>query len=222
MDYLFIINEIDKYVYSDKYVIEQINDEYKQLKIRENDPHYFHHKNLIIKYQSYVTKYHFLKNENNENNDDVCCICIDKHDFSENMYFKCTHYVCKSCFDIAKMNFGSSLCPICRCIIERIIFNEKYAIVALGAKTEFNKFENGGYESVCIVYIPEYKNMKNSVIKNIKYHDDNKPREEFEMLLLTLMTDEYTIIFQDFNKMKLWLSDILLKDFVYDNNIIHE
>lgn len=211
-----IINSIDNYVYNDKNVIEQVRKEYTQQE-NQKDPYYFHDKKLIAKYKSYTDIYNNIKE-----NDDVCCICIDNHNLDSNVYFKCKHFVCVQCFEIAKMKFGLSQCPLCRCIIERCIFNNKYAIIALGTETKFNTFENGGYKSISIVYIPEYQNVKGKIIENIKYHDNNKPKEEFEIHLLTLMVEGYIIVFQNFYKVKRWLSDILLKDFIYNETILHE
>lgn len=211
------INEIDSYVFTDNNLLKKLSVEIKINNENENNILKYHDANLIKKYNSYVSTYNYIK----ENND-VCCICIDEHSLEHNVYFSCKHFVCKQCFNMAKMTFSLSTCPLCRSVIERCIYSSKYAIIALGIETKYNTFENGGYKSISIAYIPEYLNMKNKVIENIKYHDGNKAKEEFEMHLFGLMTEEYTLVLQNFKKMKEWLSDMLLKDFIYDDNILHD
>jgi len=213
-----IIDEVDEYTFTDKNLFKKLSDEIKNNDINELA---FHDKNLIEKYKSYVAAYHNIKN-NNDINNNVCCICIDEHTLEDNIYFKCKHFVCRYCFDMAKMSFGLSTCPLCRVVIDRCIYNDKYAIVALGIETKFNTFENGGYKNISVAYIPEYLGVKSVMIDDIKYYDGNKAKEDFEIHLFTLMTDGYIIVFQNYKKIKVWLSDILLKDFIYNDSILHD
>jgi hypothetical protein len=62
----------------------------------------------------------------------------------------------------------------------------------------------------------------NKLFINITYHDDNEQRHLFAEHIEELLLNGYVVIMQDFYKIKRWLDDVMLKNFIYDTRIQHE
>jgi hypothetical protein len=215
-----IINEIDRYIYGDKYIVNEIFREV--INIKENiDPYCYHNPQLINKIKSLIE----IKEEINNNNNSMCCICLENHILDDNIYFKCKHFVCRQCFIQSKMKLELSPCPLCRSLIEQCIYSDKYAIIALGIPVNYNTFANGGYKNISIVYFPNlehHNNLSHQIFENITYHDECAERHRLKNHIEDLIQHKYTVILQNYNKIKVWLSDVLLKEYIYDNRLIHE
>lgn len=209
--------EIDEYMRDDnKQVIKKVND---IIITNNNDPYQYHNKELINKIINLNDNFteNKLKCEK-----DVCCICLDNHKFDNYVFFKCNHYICINCFSQSEMRFGISNCPLCRKTIERCIYNDKYAIIALGTKTNVNMFLNGGYKNISFAYFPKYNGESNLIISDITYKDSDLNKERFVIHIEDLILSGYTIVIQDYNKMKRWFDDMMLKDHIFDIRFVRE
>ena len=47
----------------------------------------------------------------------ICCICLEKLDFTEKRTLKCGHYFHKTCIDTCFLNSMSLKCPYCKQVI---------------------------------------------------------------------------------------------------------
>jgi len=184
-------------------------------------PYQYHNPIIIERVIDMIEEYFRIME--NKNNEEPCCICLESKSFEEKTYFKCKHFICVTCFAHSNLKMSINPCPLCRSPLERYILSDKYAVIALGEQTKHKIFDNGGYNSVSIVYFPDHPEFGiNKLFENITYHDENEHRILFSEHVEELMYNGYIIIMQDFNKMKKWLDCVMLKNLIYDIRIQHE
>lgn len=205
------------YIHSDKTIIESINKIVKNKKI-DSDPYYYCNKDLIKKIEEQIKSFEKIKTADEEE----CCICLDKCQYNERSYFVCKHFVCNVCYGTSEFNSPHSKCPICRTVVQQIIFSDKYAIICTGIATKLYTFENGGYKSMCIAYFPDFNGEGSTMFNNITYYDENKNKYDFVQRVYDLLNNDYIVILQNHNEVKRWMNEIMLKDLVNDKRLIYE
>lgn len=211
------LKRINVHIHNDDKMIDSIK-KLIQNKLENNDPYYYCDKMLVKKVEELIKSYNKIKMMS----EDECCICLDKCEFEQRSYFMCNHFTCKICFNISNLEAENARCPICRTIIKKFVFSDKYAIICTGIPTKLYTFENGGYKSMCIVYFPEYNGEKHTIFNDITYHDENKNRSEFTQRVYKLMDSNYIIILQNHKEIIKWMNEMMLKDLASDKRLIHE
>lgn len=211
-----IIKRINDHIHGDDKILQSL----KKI-INDNkslDPYYYCDIALIKKINDYIKLYENLKNTN----DEECCICLDKCQFIDRSYFMCKHFVCNICYNTSDFTSNDARCPICRTIIKKFIFSDKYAIICTGIPTKLYTFENGGYKTICISYIPEFEDEKSTIFANITYHDDNVIRFDFLHKVYKLLNSGYSVILQKHTEVKRWMNEVMMKALVHDKRLIYE
>lgn len=149
-----------------------------------------------------------MKNENklDKNYNNECCVCFESIDNENRVYIKCRHSICIECI---KMIINNK-CPLCREEIFNIYIGNKYCVIMFGEKTNKYNFENGGYHSIKILYLPEFQNKEFKIFRNITYHNDNNIKKNFEDELINCINNGYNIIYQDKKEFIKWAEYISL------------
>jgi len=212
-----VLKRTNCHIHSDKTIVNSITKMAKNKKT-DTDPYYYCDKELMKKVDGLIKTFEKIKSMS----EDECCICLDTCDFKERSYFMCKHFVCNSCYDIYELGLMNARCPICRTIIQKFIFSDKYAIICTGIPTKLYTFENGGYKSVWIAYFPEYNGEKSTMFSGITYHDENKNKKEFVQRIDSLLNSGYAVILQNHNEVRRWMNEIMLKDLANDKRLIYE
>lgn len=197
---------LDDNIYNKFYELSKINSP-------SHNPYYYCDHGLLTKINSMIEKY-----KKNSDSEPECCICLDKFSMVDKVYFKCGHFICKNCDG----NNNVVHCPLCRTYIERVLISDKYAIVCTGTPTNFHTFENGGFLSMAIIFIPDFENKKCEIFENIKYFDDNIPRLQFYERIYNLFANGYVIVLQNHKVIKNWMCDVMLKDLAHDKRFMYE
>ena len=209
------LERINNYIHTDKTIVDRIDEIAKNIRSETDNPYYYCDKSLINKIHELIKSYHKLNADANAE----CCICLDKCEFKEREYFVCRHFVCKTCYQISN-KYKDTKCPICRTVIHRCTFSEKYALICTGLPAKFNIFDNGGYKSICIAYFPAHEVC--TIFSDITYYDDNEQRIKFVEKVNKLLESGYSIILQDHVEVRKWMNEIMLKEFATNKSFINE
>lgn len=216
-----LLKRINNYIHADKLIVRKIIAlKNKKNEIFKKDPYYFCNKTLIKKINCLITDYNRIKLKTDP--DESCCICLEKCEFDKRKYFICRHFICKLCFSSFDYKAEYTKCPICRAVIRVFNHSDRYAIICTGIPTNHYIFENGGYESICVAYIPEFKNEKNRIFHNITYNDDSKSKYDFVDHVHELFENGYNIVLQKHEIVIKWMNEIMLKELAIDQRFIYE
>lgn len=147
-----------------------------------------------------------LKDIRDDENMYECCVCYDEIKKRDTVYMNCSHNVCIGCMKMIK----DGKCPMCRGKIWDTYDNDKFCIVSLGEPTDKYNFDNGGYKSVKLTFLPPHNGRDIIVIKNLKYNENDPKKEMFNFIIDQCIDSGYSIIIQDKEKFKKWAEYVYL------------
>jgi hypothetical protein len=179
-------------------------------------------KNFVSK--SHIEKMYKLQNLalecNRSRTESVeCCVCLE--DITEVATIECKHIVCKKCMDIMKQKIKSDvrsvLCPICREPITELVVHKQYALIVLCKECNFNVMENGGYESVGIIYSPPMTNgllteKEFDLFVGVTFVDSNPVKKAFINALANIKNNNYQYAFCHPVHTRRWLKEVEIFD----------
>ena len=132
------------------------------------------------------------------------------------MVVPCMHDLCVKCFDLMKTNN----CPICRRTLQKLITVPKICNIFLGEHTDKNTFDNGGYLSIKLIFIPSYNNHTHFIFRGITYHDNSEKKDEFISIILNLIDEEYAFVTPNIKQLNKWADSVMIRDIIYQLNMI--
>jgi len=153
----------------------------------------------------------YIDIKNNITNDTVnyeCCVCLESYIKKDLVYSTCQHNLCNDCYK----KIHKKECPLCKINIKGVYYDQKYALICLGEPTKLHTFENGGYASIKILFLPKFGDDRYKIYRTIAFHDNNSEKERFTEDLLSAFNDGYRIVIQDFAKTKKWSVEIMIYD----------
>jgi hypothetical protein len=134
-----------------------------------------------------------------------CCVCMEEFNTEKlPIILTCKHPICKLCYD----KIDDRRCPLCRRKMESIQLSKKYAIICLGKTTKRYMFDNGGYESMQVVYFPPFDRHEQQTYTGITYHGSNDKRYEFLQQMRKVDKAGYVFVYQDHKKVKKWVHEM--------------
>lgn len=144
----------------------------------------------------------------NDEEDYECCVCLESYKKSDLVYATCKHSLCNGCFK----KVHKKECPICKIALKGFYYDGKYAIVCLGEPTKMHTFENGGYASIKVLFLPELEEQRYKIYRTITYRDEDPEKTQFVADLIDMSNKGYRIVVQDFKKTKKWFNEIMIYD----------